>query len=134
MKGLLLILSFAVLVQSSSINRVKRDQSAEDVAKDIENQVTDVLDQIMGGTCLTNDQCMEFISYCHRESSLALTGTCALNWWSWLIVAVVAALFIGCCVACICCQCCCLYACCSAILDCLCCCCRNKGYSPANRG
>lgn len=134
MKGLLLILSLAVLVHASSINRVKRDDSAEDVARDIENQVTDIMDKMMGGKCFTDDQCLEFVSYCRRDSSLDLTGACTLQWYSWLVAMLILALIVASCVACICCQCCCLYACCSAILDCLCCCCRNKGYSPANRG
>jgi len=133
MKLWLLLICFFVYVESTSISRVRRDTSPDEVATEIENEILSVVDSMQGGTCLSDKNCLQFVSYCEKEN-IILPGTCQLNWWVWILLGVVVFLMIVCCCACICCQCCLCYACCSAILDVLCCCCRNKGYSPANSG
>lgn len=135
LKTVALLFLCMALVGSSSLNRVKRQTSEEEqMIKDVENQITNFIDQIYGGNCISDDQCTEFVSYCHRDSLIQPRGNCRLNWWSWVILALIVILILGGCAGCCLLQCCCLYKCCQAIFDCLCCCCRNKGYSPANRG
>eukprot|EP00088_Acartia_fossae_P051798 TRINITY_DN5825_c0_g1_i2.p1 TRINITY_DN5825_c0_g1~~TRINITY_DN5825_c0_g1_i2.p1 ORF type:complete len:151 (-),score=37.48 TRINITY_DN5825_c0_g1_i2:618-1028(-) len=124
-----------VLANASTLNREKRQTAEEEQAiKDAEKEIANFIDKIYGGSCFNSDQCMEFISYCHRDNAIQPVGDCRPNWWSWLILGLIVLLIAGSCMGCCLLQCCCLYKCCQAIFDCLCCCCRNKGYSPANRG
>jgi len=134
MKFVLLLLAIAVCVQGASYNRkLLETKSAEEYAEDIENQFTDFVERMWGKKCVTDGMCQDTLAYCMKETTLSM-GECRPVWWTWLVLALIAVVLASACVACICCPCCFLYACCSAILDCVCCCCRNKGYSPANRG
>jgi len=130
----LLIVAALVLVDASTISRQVRQTDDEQIIRDAEKEIMNTIDSIWGGSCVTDDQCLQFISHCKRSSTIQPIGECALNWWSWLILGLIVLLIVGSCAGCCLLQCCCLYKCCQFIFDCLCCCCRNKGYSPANRG
>merc|ERR1719369_1078943 len=100
-------------------------------AGDVQEAAEDAAGHVWGGSCSTESQCVQYLSYCSSA------GECRLVWWVWLILAIILFLIICCCLSCICLPCCCLYNCCSTILDCLCCCCsgkRSRGYSPASTG
>jgi len=133
MRVIILLLAAVLSVQCSIVKRDAQND-AENLATDIESEVTGFIDSIWGGQCVEDKNCMAVISYCKRESSIQVIGECQLNWWIFVVAAVLILLLAASCCACICLPCCCLYACCSSILDCLCCCCRTKGYSPAGRG
>jgi hypothetical protein len=134
MKSMIFLCIGLALVAGSSIREKRQTQEEEQFIKDAEKEITNFIDQIYGGTCITDNQCMQFISSCHKDSVIQPMGDCRLNWYSWLILGLIVLLVVGSCAGCCLLQCCCLYKCCQAIFDCLCCCCRNKGYSPANRG
>ncbi|XP_023342104.1 uncharacterized protein LOC111711878 [Eurytemora carolleeae] len=131
MKIVLVLALVAVCAHAATYNRALL--GAEEDEKEFEKEVSGVIDSLWGGICVTDSSCLEYVSYCHRETSISVTGQCRLIWYSWLVLGLAALLILSALVACICCPCCFLYACCSGILDCLCGCCRTKGYSPANR-
>eukprot|EP00092_Neocalanus_flemingeri_P051067 GFUD01059254.1.p1 GENE.GFUD01059254.1~~GFUD01059254.1.p1 ORF type:complete len:144 (-),score=26.88 GFUD01059254.1:18-401(-) len=98
--------------------------------------VKEFFSSVWGGACYTTSQCAGYISHCDKDQGVTvLDGECRLDWWIWLVIAIVIFLLLSSCISCICLPCCCLYACCSNILDCICCGCRSRrGYSPARTG
>jgi len=98
--------------------------------------VNEFLSSVWGGVCYTNSQCAGYISHCDKDQGITvLDGECRIDWWVWLVLAIMVLLLMSSCISCICLPCCCLYACCSNILDCLCCCFSSRrGYSPARTG
>jgi len=86
----------------------------------LSEDITSLKESILGGKCLTNDQCSA-ISYCDTDD---LEFSCKLTWWFILACAAVALFLLSSIISCLCCPCCCLYNLGKSICDCLCCCCK----------
>ena len=84
------------------------------------NTIENWADDIIGGTCLVDDNCKwQPLVYCKKENAL-LPGECSLIWWFIMVLVIIALILIVAVLACCCAPCCCLYACCHSIF---CCCC-----------
>merc|ERR1712170_278563 len=106
----LLFVSFEI-VSSGPGAISKREANA------VEDWFEETKDSIIGGTCLTDDQC-SLVSYCDHEADLKL-ASCKLRWWFILALAAVAFLILSSIISCLCCPCCCLYNLGKSICDCL---------------
>ena len=103
-----------------SASRETRD-AADDINETFDNaekELQGFVKQFWGGKCVTDDQCMKYVSYCDKNAgvsqqflgSLAVDGECRPNIWIWLVLAGIVLLFLGACICCICCGLCkCLY-------------------------
>merc|ERR1712215_239736 len=52
-------------------------------AGDVQEAAEDAAGHVWGGSCSTQSQCVEYLSYCSSA------GECRLVWWVWLILAII---------------------------------------------
>jgi len=116
----LLFVSFEIV--SSGPGAVSK-REANPSPNAIDDFYQDTKNSILGGTCLSDDQC-SVVSHCDIDSGVA--GTCKLTWWFILALAVVGLFIVSSIVSCLCCPCCCLYNCFKSACDCLFCCCKSS--------
>jgi len=111
----LLFVSFEIVSSGPGAISKREANAVEDWYEETKNT-------IIGGTCITNDQC-SVVSYCDHDN---LKLTCKLKWWFILVLAAVAFLILSSIISCLCCPCCCLYNLCKSACDCLFCCCKSS--------
>jgi len=129
----LLFVSFEIV--SSGPGAVSK-REANPSPNAIDDYFQDKKNSILGGTCLSDDQC-SVVSHCDIDSVVMMSGperkkiprvagTCKLTWWFILALAVVGLFIVSSIVSCLCCPCCCLYNCFKSACDCLFCCCKSS--------
>ena len=110
--------NFNIFIISASRETRDADYDINETLNQAEEELQGYVKKFWGGKCVTDDQCMQYISYCDKEAgvskqflgSLAVDGECRPNIWIWLVLAAIVLLFFGACICCICCGLCkCLY-------------------------